>query len=113
MMFLFSLSGQEVVSSRCCEGSEVGLGGDVASGEGFSVSDLLDVAQAYCNPSVSVGVEGVEVDGDSRVAAGVDLAAIQDGSHMSVHNLGWVLGIGVEEEMASVGFIFTLGIPVT
>jgi 1-deoxy-D-xylulose-5-phosphate synthase len=44
--------------------------------KGFTVSDFLDVAQAAGKTLIAVGVKGIEVDGHSRIAAGVDLASV-------------------------------------
>ena len=80
----------------------------VISGRGttaqrFSVPHLLDVAQAAGDAAVTVGVEGVEVDGHTGVAAGVDFSAFQNGLHGAIHDLGRGGAVGVDEVGALVG----------
>ena len=63
--------------------------------------------------AVAVGVEGVEVDGHSGVAAGIHLGAVEDRLDAAIHDLGCRGAVGVHEEAVLVGFIVTLGIAVT
>ncbi|ODM27551.1 hypothetical protein A7W90_15760 [Clostridium sp. Bc-iso-3] len=93
------------------------IGGEVIGSRGttaqrFSVPHLLDVAQAAGDAAVPVRVEGVEVDGHTGVAAGIDFGAVQDGLHGAVHNLGCGGAVGVDEVGALVGFIVPLQITV-
>ena len=95
----------------------VHIGGEVIRGgrttaQRFTVPHLLDVAQTAGDAAIAIGVEGVEVDRHTGVAARVDLGAVQDGLHGSVHDLGRGGAVGVDEVGALVGFIVPLQITV-
>ena len=95
----------------------VHIGGEVIRGgrttaKRFTVPHFLDVAQAAGDAAIAVGVKGVEVDGHTGVAAGVDLGAVQDGLHGAVHDLGRGGAVGVDEVGALVGFIVPLQITI-
>ena len=84
----------------------VHIGGEVIRGgrttaQRFTVPHLLDIAQTAGDTAVPVGVEGVEVDGHTGVATGIDLGAVQDGLHGAVHDLGRGGAVGVDEVISA------------
>ena len=89
------------------------IGGGRTTAQRFSIPHLLDVAQAAGDAAIAIGVEGVEVDRHTGVAAGIDLGTVQDGLHGAVHDLGRGGAVGVDEVGALVGFIvpFQITIP--
>ena len=93
-------------------------GGEIVSRRGLAaqrrtVTNLLDIAQTAGNAAVTVGIEGVEVDGDMGIAARVDLTAIQDGLDGAVNDLGSGGAVGVDEVGILVGLVLTLHIAVS
>ena len=100
--------GQEVI---------VQIGGEIVSGGGAAterlpVPDLLDIAQAAGDALVAVGVECVEVDGHTGVAAGVDLGPVQNGLDGLVHDLGRGGAVGVDEVGPLVRLVIPLGVAI-
>lgn len=100
---------QEIVIS---ESAEVICCRDLAA-ERLTVTDLLDVAQTAGDTLIAVGVECVEVETDTGVAAGVHLTSVQDRLHSTVNDLRCSGAVGVDEVMTLVGLILTLHIAVT
>ena len=95
----------------------IGEGGEIVSrrrlaAERLTVSDLLDISQTAGDPLVAVGVEGEEVQRDAGVAPGVNLAPVEDGVDLSVHDLRSRGGVGVDEPVPLVGFIVAFGVAV-
>ena len=81
--------------------------------ERFAVTNLLDIAKAAGDAAIAVGIESVEVDRHSGVAAGIHLGAVEDRLNAAIHDLRRGGAVGVHEEAVLVGFIVTLGIAVT
>lgn len=102
--------GEEIVG--CREGTEVRFGTHVATAQGVTVAQFLDVAQSYGHTLIAVGVESVEGNGDSAIAARVDLGTVQNRCDGSINHLGRVLGVGVEEVVPGVSFIVSFGIAI-
>ena len=93
-------------------------GGEIVSRRGLAaqrrtVTNLLDVAQTAGNATVTVRIEGIEVDGDMGIAARVDLATIQDRLDGAVNDLGSGGAVGVDEVGTLVGLVLTLHITVS
>ena len=65
--------------------------------ERSAIGNLLKVVQTAGDALVSVGVEGVEVDGSSAVDTGVKLAGIEDRLAGSIHDTGLRSAVGVDE----------------
>ena len=95
----------------------VQIGGKIVSGRGTAterlpIPDLLNVAQAAGDALVAVGVEGVEVNGHTGVAAGIDLSPVQNGLDGLVHDLGGGGAVGVDEVGTLVRLVIPLGVAV-
>lgn len=73
--------------------------------QAVAILDELDVAQTSRHATIAVGVEGVEVDADIAVAAGVDHHGVGHRLHMAVNHLRCVLAGRVQEEMLLIVFI--------
>ena len=79
----------------------------------WTVFDLLNVAQTAGDTFVAVGVERIEVERNSGVAAGVDFALVQDWLYATVNNL-WSFRAGsVQEVVAFVDVIVSFDITIT
>ena len=75
------------------------------AGQTVTVLDELDIAQTYCNATVTVGIERIEVDADIAKAAGVDHHRVHDRLDMTVNDLRCILAGGVQEEVVLIGLI--------
>ena len=56
--------------------------------------------RAHGHSVVAVGGEGVEVDGEPAIAAGIDSFAVNDGVQGQVHDTGLAVGVGVDKPAA-------------
>ena len=65
---------QEIVILN--SGEVIGCGSTAA--EILTVTDFLDVAKTTGNTAIAVGVKCIEVQGHSRITAGVDLVTVKD-----------------------------------
>ena len=97
---------QEIVILN--SGEIIGCGSTTA--EILTVTDFLDVAKTTGNATIAVTVKCVEVQGHSRITAGVDLITVKDRLHSLVHNLRYSGAVGVHEVMTLIGVIVTLNI---
>ena len=96
--------GQEIL---IVEGLEL-RGGVGAATQRLSVLDLLDVAQPAGDALIAVRVESVEAQGNMGVHAGVHLAAVEDRTHVLVHDLRRGLAVGIDEVATRVTLAVTL-----
>ena len=78
----------------------------------FAVFDFLNVAETAGNPTVAVGVEGIEVDRNTRVATGIDFAVIQNRVYAAVNDLRGRSAVGVDKEAVFVRFVVAFRIAV-
>ena len=68
----------------------------------ITIGNLLEIVESTCNALIPVGVEGIEADGSTAIAAGVDLATIDDRLASSIDDARSGLVVGVDEVAALV-----------
>ncbi len=68
--------------------------------QGFSIADFLDGLQSAPDPPVPLLIEGKQIDADTGITAGVDLALIINIVTGNIHDPGLAGGGSVEEPVA-------------
>ena len=101
-----------------CQEIVIQIGGEIVSGGGsptqrFTVTHLLDIAQAASDTSVSIGVECVEIDGHPGITARVDFVAVQNRLDGAVDDLRRSGAVGVDEIGTLVGLVLAFHIAVS
>ena len=81
--------------------------------EWLTITGFLNIAKTAGHSTVPVGVESVEIDGNSPVAAGIDFGAIKDGVYILIHDLRSINTVGIHEIMPGISLIVTLSISIT
>ena len=81
--------------------------------EWLTITGLLNIAKTAGHATIAVGVESVEIDGNSPVAAGIDFGAVEDWIHVLIHDLRSINTVGIHEIMSGISVIVTLSISIT
>ena len=84
-----------------------------SAAERLAVPDFLDITQTAGDTAVAVGIEGVEVDRNLRVAAGIHLRSVEDRLNGAVNDLRSGGTVGVDKITVCIRLIVALGVTVT